>query len=143
MRIFLRWMTSSNTFFLFLVRPFSGTAIGREGLTHNIAVNKRGFHVYYSALHYAPVRVGVLKHPLVVLRQSGNVDDSGDVVKAVDPLLALVALSPHVVHLERRPVDAVLVHHDPWLSNTGQQQGQHQHAYLRRVAVVAWLRWLW
>lgn len=75
--------------------------------------NRRGFPTTIWRF-YVPVGVSVLKHPLVVLGKSGNVDDGRDVVEAVDPLLALVALPPHVVHLEGRTVDAVLVYHDPW-----------------------------
>ena len=67
----------------------------------------------YDIHGYIPVGVGVLKHSLVVLRQGCDVDDRGHVVEAVDPLLSLVALPPNVVHLERRALDLVLVHHDP------------------------------
>lgn len=61
---------------------------------------------------FIPVGVCVLEHPLVVLRQGRHVDHGSHVVEAVNPLLPFVALSPHVVHLKRRAVDAVLVHHN-------------------------------
>ena len=47
---------------------------------------------------------------LVVLRQGRDEDDGRDGIEAVDPLSPFRSLTPHVVHLEVDPVDAILLH---------------------------------
>jgi len=63
----------------------------------------------------------VFEQRLVVLRERGHEHHRVHVVEAVDPLLPLVLLPPHVVHAKRRVFHRVLLRGNPRSSDTAQQ----------------------
>ena len=84
-----------------LVKEENHGGVGEVAVVANLLEKADGF------LH--PVGCGILEENLVVLRQGGDEDDSGDIVEAVDPLLPLISLSPNIVHLEGCSVDNVFL----------------------------------
>mmetsp|Transcript_19673 Transcript_19673/g.59581 ORF Transcript_19673/g.59581 Transcript_19673/m.59581 type:complete len:428 (+) Transcript_19673:298-1581(+) len=67
------------------------------------------------------VRVGILEELLVVLREGRHEDHGSHIVEAVDPLLALVPLATHVVHLEDGAINLIALRHDTRGTHTSVQ----------------------
>ena len=64
------------------------------------------------------IGIHILKQVLIVLGDSRNKDNSGDTFKAVDPLLAFIALTSHIIHFEDGSVNVIHLGNDTSGSNS-------------------------
>mmetsp|Transcript_27264 Transcript_27264/g.63791 ORF Transcript_27264/g.63791 Transcript_27264/m.63791 type:complete len:286 (+) Transcript_27264:642-1499(+) len=108
---------------ILLVQEQNHTGIGEVSVVTDFLEQ---IHSLGHAIHRA-----VLHEDLVVFAQSGDEYYGRDVVKAVDPLLPLVALPADVVHFKALAIDHIPLRHDARRADAGEE-----HILLRRYVVL-------